>query len=199
MIPADVPSQLLERRPDIALAERQMAAANAQIGVAMAAYFPDVTLSASYGFAGSVVGQLMKVSNSIWSAGAAASETIFDFGKRGAQLDIARAGYDQSVANYRQTVLTAFQQVEDELVAQRFLAQEAENEKVATNAAHEAERLTLNQYKVGVAPYSSVIVAQVAALSNDQNELSVRQNRVLAAISMIEVLGGGWNAKQLED
>jgi NodT family efflux transporter outer membrane factor (OMF) lipoprotein len=196
-IPAEVPSMLLERRPDIAAAERLMAAANTQIGVQTAAYFPNLTLSASYGFAASALSKLFQASNSLWSFGPALAETVFDAGLREAQVEQAKAGYDQSVATYRQTVLTAFQQVEDQLAALRILTQQAESETAVVKSAHEAERLVLNQYKAGIVPFSSVIAAQTATFSNEQTALAVHQNRFVASVTLIEALGGSWDRSQL--
>jgi NodT family efflux transporter outer membrane factor (OMF) lipoprotein len=197
LIPPAVPSVLLERRPDIAAAERQMAGASAQIGVAISAYFPSLTLSASYGYFGTVLGTLFQASNSLWSVGPTVAETVFDAGARSAQVASARAAYDQSTAFYRQTVLAAFQQVEDELAAQNILAQQADVITKAVSSAHESERLTLSQYKAGTVPYSSVLLAQIAALGDEQSELAVRQSRILASVALIEALGGGWEATQL--
>jgi NodT family efflux transporter outer membrane factor (OMF) lipoprotein len=195
--PAGLPSTLLERRPDIAASERQMAAANAQIGVATAAFYPDITLSASGGFTATAIGQLLNASNALWSFGSSLAETVFDGGLRSAQVAAAQAGYEQSVANYRETVLTAFQQVEDELAALRILAQQAAAEEDALAAAREAERLVTNQYKAGTVAYTSVIVAQTNALNNAQTALAIRQNRLVASIALIQALGGGWSAAEL--
>ena len=196
VIPTGVPSTLLERRPDIASAERQMAAANAQIGVAVAAYYPDITLSGSFGYA-AAMGPLFAASNQLWSFGATIAETIFDGGLRDAQVEAARAAYDQAVANYRQTVLTAFQQVEDQLVALRILEQQAAVVDAAVRDAREAVRLTLNEYQAGTVAYTTVITAQTTALSNEQNALTVHQNRLVASIALIQALGGGWSTEQL--
>ena len=197
LIPAEVPSALLERRPDIAAAERQMAAANAQIGVETAAFFPNLTLSASYGYAAAALGKLLQASNSLWSFGPALAETLLDFGARSARVDQAKATFDQSVATYRQTVLTAFQQVEDQLAASRILADQARAEDIAVKSAHQAERLSLNQYKAGIVPYSSVIIAQTTTLNNEQNALAVRQSRFVASVALIQALGGSWDASRL--
>ena len=196
-IPPGLPSALLERRPDIAAAERRMAAANAEIGVAIAAYYPDLTLSASYGFASTALSTLLKSASQIWALGPALSGTLIDGGLRSAEVAAARAGYDQTIANYRQTVLTGFQQVEDQLATLRILMQQAKVEEVAVRDAEEAERLTLNQYKAGTVAYTSVITAQTAALSNEQSALGILQNRLTASVTLIGALGGGWNAGQL--
>jgi NodT family efflux transporter outer membrane factor (OMF) lipoprotein len=195
--PVGVPSALLERRPDIAAAERTMQAANAQIGIAEAAYFPDLTLTATAGFASSAVGNLLSLSNSAWSIGAAATETIFDGGLRGAQVRAARAAYDGNVATYRQTVLTAFQQVEDELAALRILEQQAAAQDVALRSARRAVQLTLNQYQAGTVAYTSVVVAQTTALGDEQTSLSILQSRLVASAALVQALGGGWDASQL--
>jgi NodT family efflux transporter outer membrane factor (OMF) lipoprotein len=195
--PTDVPSTLLERRPDIAAAERLMAAANAQIGAAEAAYYPDLTLSASYGWVSTSLDTLLHASNALWSVGPTVTQTLFNGGLRGAQLDQARAIYDQNVATYRQTVLTGFQQVEDQLATLRVLAQQAEVEANAVRLAREAERLTLNQYKAGTVAYTAVITAQTQALNNEQTDLTILQNRLAASVALVQALGGGWAATQL--
>jgi NodT family efflux transporter outer membrane factor (OMF) lipoprotein len=197
IIPLDVPSTLLERRPDIAAAERRMQAANAQIGVAKAAYYPTFTLTGEYGFANTMWSGLFSAATSLWSYGATAAATLFDGGLRGAQVDVARAAYDQSVANYRQTVLTGFQQVEDQLAILRILEQQAAVQDGALKAAQEAERLALNQYLAGTADYTTVITAQNVALANAQTALSIQQSRLTASVGLIQALGGGWDAALL--
>ncbi len=195
--PSGVPSSLLERRPDVAAAERSMAAANAQIGVAVAAYFPDLTLSGSYGFASSVTAGLLRAPNNLWSVGASASDALLDFGARSAQVRQARAGYDITVANYRQTVLTAFQQVEDELATLRILEQQYQVQDETVKSAILAAQLVLNQYKAGIVAYTAVVTAQATALSDAQTLLSIRQNRLTASVTLIQALGGGWTATSL--
>ncbi|HLI12318.1 MAG TPA: efflux transporter outer membrane subunit [Alphaproteobacteria bacterium] len=197
VVPPGVPSTLLERRPDIAAAERQMAAANAQIGVAIAAFYPDITLSASYSATASTFAGLFQAANGIWAFGPSLAQTLLDGGLRSAQVEEARATYDQTVANYRETVLTGFQQVEDELAALRILEQQAAVQADAVRSAREAERLTLNQYRAGTVAYTSVIVAQTTALADEQTALAIRQNRLVASVALIEALGGGWDASQL--
>ncbi|MDR3424856.1 MAG: efflux transporter outer membrane subunit [Alphaproteobacteria bacterium] len=197
MIPASVPSVLLQRRPDIASAERQMAAANAQIGVAVAAYYPDLTLSASYGFTSNVLNNLFNAASSLWSFGGSASETLIDFGARDAATEEARANFDASTASYRQTVLTAFQNVEDNLAAQRILADQEKAQTAATSSARKSEQVTVNQYKQGIVPYNAVLSAQITRLNDEQSSLTVQSNRLAASVSLIEALGGGWDAKQL--
>jgi len=191
--PAGVPSSLLERRPDIAEAERKMAAANAQIGVAQAAYYPNLTLSATFGFTSDVLAGLIKEPNNTWSLGASAADAIFDFGARRFQVDAARAAYDGTVANYRQTVLAAFQQVEDELAALRILEQQYTVADQTVKSANEAVRLTLNQYKAGTVAYTAVVTAQATALTDAQALLNVRQSRLVASVVLIQALGGGWD------
>ena len=195
--PSGVPSSLLERRPDVAAAERSMAAANAQIGVAVAAYFPDLTLSGSYGFASNVVAGLIRAPNNLWSAGASASDALLDFGARSAQVRQARAGYDISVANYRQTVLTAFQQVEDQLATLRILEQQYQVQDQTVKSANLAAQLMLNQYKAGIVAYTAVVTAQAIALSDAQTLLTIRQNRLTASVTLIQALGGGWTSTSL--
>jgi len=197
VVPPGVPSTLLERRPDIAAAERSAASANAQIGVAVAAYYPAITLSASYGFVGSAIETLFRASNAVWSVGPQLAETVFDAGLRSAQVAAARAFYDQTIANYRQTVLAAFQQVEDELAALRILEQQAEVQDRAVKAAEEAERLILNQYIAGTVAYTNVVTAQTVSLGNKQTALAILQSRLAASVVLIEALGGGWTAADL--
>ncbi|HSY07082.1 MAG TPA: efflux transporter outer membrane subunit [Steroidobacteraceae bacterium] len=196
--PSGVPSSLLERRPDVAAAERSMASANAQIGVAVAAYFPDLTLSGSYGFTNSVINGLIRAPNNVWSFGGTLSETVLDFGARSAQVRQARAAYDVAVANYRQAVLTAFQQVEDQLAALRILEQQDAVQERTVKSANEAVRLTLNEYKAGTVAYTAVVTAQATALADAQTLLTIRQNRLTASVALIQALGGGWQAAALK-
>jgi len=197
VVPAGVPSALLERRPDIAEAERKVAAANAQIGVAISAYFPDLTLSGTYGFASSVSGGLLRAPNNVWSVGAAASDALLDFGARRYQVAQARAAYDGTVASYRQTVLAAFQQVEDELATLRILEQQYQVADQTVKDANLAVQLALNQYKAGIVAYTAVVTAQATALTDAQALLSIRQSRLVASATLIEALGGGWSASDL--
>ncbi len=196
-VPAGVPSTLLERRPDVAQAERKMAAANAQIGVAIAAYFPTLTLSGSIDYTNNAFAHLVSLPNRAWSFGPGVAETVFDGGLRHAQVLGARAVYEGNVASYRQTVLTSFQQVEDELATLRILEQQSGVEDETVKAARLAESLTLNQYKAGTVPYSSVITAQTTRLAAEETALTVLSNRLQASIALIEALGGGWDMKQL--
>jgi NodT family efflux transporter outer membrane factor (OMF) lipoprotein len=197
VVPTGVPSSLLERRPDVAAAERQMAAENAQIGVAIAAYFPDLTLSGTYGYASTVVSGLLKAPNNFWSFGGSLTDTLLDFGARPAQVRQARAAYDAAVANYRETVLTAFQQVEDELATLRILEQEVQVQEQAVKSANLAVQLTLNQYKAGTVAYTSVVTAQTIALGDAETLLTIRQTRLTASVALIQALGGGWSAATL--
>jgi NodT family efflux transporter outer membrane factor (OMF) lipoprotein len=195
--PAGVPSTLLERNPTVAAAERGMAAANAQIGVAIAAYFPDLTLSGLAGFASNSTSHLFSAPNEVWSFGGNAAVTLFDFGLRSAQVDQSRAAYDVAVANYRQAVLVAFQQVEDQLASLRILeAQYAVQDQTVTSA-NEAVRLALNEYKAGIVNYTTVVTAQATALQAAQTLLTIRQNRLNASVALVQALGGGWDAATL--
>jgi NodT family efflux transporter outer membrane factor (OMF) lipoprotein len=196
-IPTGVPSELLERRPDIAAAERQMAAANAQIGVALAAFFPRVTLSAGGGLSSTDPANWFTWPSRFWSIGAALSETLFEGGLRKAQTEQARASYDATVASYRQTVLTGFQQVEDNLAALRILSQEAAVQDGAVKAALESVAVAQNQYKAGTVTYLSVITAQAAALANRRTAVSIAGQKMTATILLVKALGGGWMVAQL--
>ena len=198
-VPAQLPSELLERRPDIATAERNVAAANARVGVQTAAYFPQITLSADGGFASSAIDTLFRVPNRFWSIGANLGETLFDFGRRGAEVAAARAAYDAEVAVYRGTVLRAFQQVEDDLVGLRLLTSEAQVQENAVNEAAEAARIAMNEYRAGTVDFTTVANAQVIETNNRQTALTVLQNRVTTSVALIEALGGGWRATELPD
>jgi NodT family efflux transporter outer membrane factor (OMF) lipoprotein len=197
VVPAGMPSALLERRPDIAEAERKMAAANAQIGVAISAYFPDLTLSGTYGFASNVSAGLLRTPNNVWSVGATASDALLDFGARRYQVAGARAAYDGTVANYRQTVLTAFQQVEDELASLRILEQQFQVADQTVKDANLAVTLALNQYRAGTVAYTAVVTAQAIALNDAQTLLNIRQSRLVASLTLIQALGGGWSTSDL--
>jgi NodT family efflux transporter outer membrane factor (OMF) lipoprotein len=198
-IPVGVPSELLERRPDIAVAERNMAAANAQIGVAKAAFFPAVTLNGSAGYESSQLSNWLTWPSRFWSLGAGVSEAVFEGGLRGAQTAAARAAYDATVASYRQTVLGAFQQVEDNLAALRILEGEAQVQAGAVQAARQSVTVALNQYKAGTVNYLSVIVLQAASLNNEVTALSIQGRRMAAAVNLIQALGGGWDAAELAE
>ena len=197
-IPASLPSQLLERRPDVAAAERQAAAANAQIGVAKAAYFPNLNLAASNGQQANILSNLATTGARYWALGPAAlALPLFDGGARGAQLQQAIDVYDASVAAYRQAVLVSFQQVEDNLAALRLLEQEVQVQNKAVAAAHKAVELTTNQYEAGTVSYLNVIVNQTAALSNDVTAVNLQGQRLNAAVLLVKALGGGWNTAAL--
>lgn len=197
-IPAELPSTILQRRPDVASSERAVMAANAQIGVAEAAWFPSLTLSGSYGYASTALNTLVGASTSLWSFGPTIAETLIDFGAREAAVENAHATYDESVANYRQTVLNAFQQVEDDLSALRVLAEQAKSENAAVSDAKKSEQLTLNQYKEGIVPFNNVLTAETSRLSNEQSALTVQKSRLEASVALIQTLGGGWDATQLK-
>jgi NodT family efflux transporter outer membrane factor (OMF) lipoprotein len=196
-VPPGLPSALLERRPDIAAAERTMALANAEIGVQLAAFYPTITLSADAGTAAANFLKLASKTGEFWSFGGTLVETVFDAGLRRAEVQAAIAVFDQDLANYRQTVLTAFQQVEDQLAALRILAQEATVQDAAVASAREAVRVLNNQYLAGTVAYTSVIVAEQTALGDAETALTIRQDRLVASASLIQALGGGWNATQL--
>ena len=191
-IPPGVPSQLLERRPDVAGAERRMAAANAQVGVAQAAWFPALSLTGSGGFASSSLSNLFSVSNRVWSLGLGLAGTILDFGARGAQVDIARAGYDEAVADYRQAVLGAFQEVEDNLAAVRYLAEEGVVQADAARLARESVVLTVNQYKAGTVSYLNVTQVQATQLAEERNTVQLIGRRLAATVALIRSLGGSF-------
>jgi NodT family efflux transporter outer membrane factor (OMF) lipoprotein len=196
-IPTSVPSTLLQRRPDIAAAERSTAAANASIGIAVAAYYPNINLTGQAGFASGALGNLFTASSSFWSLGASAAETIFDAGARGARVRGARAFFDEAVANYRQTALTAFGQVEDNLAAQRVFGPEEVQLQQAADVTAANEIITLNEYRAGTVDYTTVVTAQAAALSARNALLSIQTNRLITAVDLIEALGGGWTTADL--
>jgi NodT family efflux transporter outer membrane factor (OMF) lipoprotein len=192
-VPAGLPSTLLERRPDIAAAERRVVAANASIGVEEAAYFPSLTLTGAYDFISTSAGSLFKSANEAKSVGASASEALFNAGATRARVAGARAAYAQSVAQYRQSVLTAFQDVEDQLASSRLLGQQYELRRQASQAADETERLTMNQYRAGTVSYTDVVVAQTAALSARRALATIALGRQTAAVSLITAIGGRWD------
>ncbi len=197
-IPVTVPSSLLERRPDIAAAERTMQQDNALIGVAEAAYFPDVSLSAMVQYIGPIPTPF-SAARSIASISAAGTQTLFNGGLTSAQVDAARAAYWQSVANYRQTVLVAFQQVEDELAAIHYLSRQLAQERRAVTDQRKAVDTFLNQFQAGTVAFTTVVVAEVQLLADEEAELTVRQNLFVASVSLIEALGGGWDTALLPD
>jgi NodT family efflux transporter outer membrane factor (OMF) lipoprotein len=196
-VPLGVPSQLLERRPDVAADERLMAQANAQIGVADAAYFPTLTLSASAGFESSTAANWLTWPARFWSVGPSLSETIFDGGLRSATVAQYRAAYDQSVATYRQTVLTAFQQVEDNLASLRLLSQEIGQQDQAVGSSQRYVTIATDRYKLGLDPYLDVITAQTSLFSNQQTSVTLHLQQLTASVQLIEALGGGWDAARL--
>jgi len=196
--PGQVPSTLLERRPDIAAAERAMQEQNALIGVQIAAYFPDISLSAAYGYAGDPLHSLIQAANRVWSLGASATEVIFDGGLRSAEVAAARAAYDSAVATYRQTVLTALQQVEDQLSNLRILALQATAEDAAVRAAQRSVQVAMNEYLAGTTAYTTVITEQTALLTNQETALSVQEQRLVASVTLVQALGGGWSTQELK-
>lgn len=195
-IPVALPSQLLERRPDVAAAERRVIAANAEIGVAEAAWYPDLTLSASGGYRGSSFADWIDLPNRFWSLGPQLALTLFDGGARSAELARSEAAYDQTVAQYRQAVLDSFREVEDSLVQLRVLQQEAEIQQEALDAARESLRLIENQYRAGTVDFNSVVNVQATALNNERTNLSLLGSRLTASVQLIAALGGGWQQEQ---
>jgi len=196
-IPVELPSRLLERRPDIAAAERRTAAANAQIGVAEAAFFPSLSLSATGGFQSSTLSRLLSLPSRYWSLGPDLVQTLFDAGLRRAQTEQAIAVYDQNVANYRETVLGGFQEVEDNLFALRALEQEASVQEQAVAAARESLTITTNQYRAGTVNYLSVVVVQTATLNAERTALGILGRRLTSSVELIRALGGGWDSSAL--
>jgi NodT family efflux transporter outer membrane factor (OMF) lipoprotein len=198
-IPVGVPSELLERRPDIAAAERRVASSNAQVGLAKTAYYPLVNILASGGFESGTITTLLQGPSALWSVGASAAATIFDGGRRHALNDEAKAGYDSSVASYRQTVLSAFQQVEDNLAALRVLENEAGVQATAVQSAQRSLDLSNTRYEGGVTSYLEVITAQNAALSDEVTAVNILGRRMASAVLLVEALGGGWDRSNLPD
>jgi NodT family efflux transporter outer membrane factor (OMF) lipoprotein len=196
-VPVGVPSTLLERRPDIAAAERAMQQQNALIGVATAAYYPDVTLSGALGYAGNPFMKGIAGANPAWSIGLSAAQTLFNGGLTAAQVEAARDTYQASVATYRQTVLTAFQQVEDQLAAVRILSREEVVQVEAVKAAEQAVQIAINEYRAGTQNFTTVVTAEATALSDEESALTTREQRVAAVVSLIVALGGGWTVDKL--
>jgi len=194
-VPVSLPSQLLERRPDIASAERSVIAANANIGVAKAAYYPDLTLSLSGGYSSSTSQNLISLPNRFWSVGPKLALPLFDGGQRSAEVDRTEAVYDQTVAQYRQTVLDGFREVENYLVQLKVYEEEAAVRQEALDAARDSLRLTENQYKAGLIAYIDVVVVQATALSNERSVLNILQSRLIASVQLIAALGGGWDGQ----
>lgn len=191
-IPPEVPSTLLQRRPDIAAAERRVAQANAQIGIARSGYYPSFRLSGSAGSSAASIGDLFSVSSLVWALGASLAQTVFDAGATGARVDAARAGVDEAAARYRQTVLAAFQTVEDQLVALRLLQQEQALREQAARAADLVEQQVLNRYRAGQVGFTELVVAQVSAANARRAVVSAQVDRQVAAVALIQALGGGW-------
>ncbi len=195
-VPAAVPSALLERRPDVAAAERRTAAANAQIGIAVAAYYPNLTLSATGGLESGALGTLLNLPSLFWSLGASALETVFDAGRRHALTDQARHLYEAQVATYRQSVLAAFADVEDNLAALRILEDEAQAQSAAVDAARQSLALSNKRYKGGVTTYLEVLTAQTIQLSNERTQADLATRRLLASVQLVKALGGGWQPQR---
>jgi len=198
-VPVDVPSTLLQRRPDIAAAERTMKAQNATIGIAVAAYYPLVPLSASAGFSQSPLAGLLHAANHVWSIGASGTETVFDFGERHAEVEAARAAYEGAVASYRGTVLNAFEAVENDLSNLRILAEQAAQLELAVRDARRATDIALAEFAAGTVDYTTVALAQETQFADQQSALSVQESRLVDAVSLIGDLGGGWSDAQLQD
>jgi len=196
-VPPGLPSELLERRPDIAAAERRVNEANERIGIARAAYFPNLSIGAAIGFESTAIANVLSGSNLLWSVGPALSQTIFDGGARRALSQQALAGYTETVANYRQTTLTAFQQVEDNLAVLHTLELEAQQQHSATQAAESAEKIFDNRYVGGLDTYLQVVTAQTTALANERNDIDIQRRQMDASVTLIKALGGGWSTAQL--
>jgi NodT family efflux transporter outer membrane factor (OMF) lipoprotein len=195
--PGTVPAGLLQRRPDVAAAERVMQQQNALIGVQVAAYYPTISLSALYGYSGNPLGSLIQAANRVWSLGAQATQVLFEGGLRGAEVAFARAAYDASVASYRQTVLTAFQQVEDNLSTLRILEQQGQANATAVQSAQRSVQIALNTYRAGTQAYTNVITQQTALLTNQETALTVQEQRLVASVALVQALGGGFAADDL--
>jgi len=196
-IPIGLPSELLQRRPDIAAAERRVAEANQQIGIARAAYFPTVTLGGTAGFSGSQGSNWFGWPSGFWAVGPALAQTLFDAGRRRATSESARANYDATVATYRQTSLTAFQEVEDNVAALRILEIETQQQQQAVASSQESLQLFTNRYKGGVDTYLQVITAQTIELANERNAIDILRRRLDASVLLVKALGGGWNVSDL--
>jgi NodT family efflux transporter outer membrane factor (OMF) lipoprotein len=197
VIPPGLPSELLERRPDIAAAERRVAEANDRIGIARAAFYPTISINGTVGVEATSFANLFNPASLVWSIGPTLSQTVFDAGRRASVSEQANARYDETVADYRSTTLTAFQQVEDNLVALRVLQQEAENQHQATLAAQSAEQIFNNRYVGGLDTYLQVVTAQTTALNNERNDIDIMRRQMDASVLLIKALGGGWNVTDL--
>jgi NodT family efflux transporter outer membrane factor (OMF) lipoprotein len=198
-VPVSVPSTLLQRRPDIAAAERTMKAQNAAVGIAVAAYYPTLSLSGADGFTQTPLQGLLHAANHVWSIGASGTETVFDFGERHAEVQAAKAAYEGAVANYRNTVLTAFENVENDLSSLRILADQAKALDTAVHDAIRGSEIALAEFQAGTADYTTVAAAQEVQLSDQLNALNVEESRLAAAVALIGDLGGGWSVSQLHD
>jgi len=198
-IPVDLPSTLLERRPDVAEAERTMKEENASIGVAMGGYYPQLTLSGAAGYAGNPFIAQIAGANPVWSYGLSLAQTLFNGGLTDAQVELARGSYQASVASYRQTVLTAFQQVEDNLVAIRVLGEEAKVQVEAVNSAQQAVQIAINEYRAGTQSFTTVVTAEATALTDEESLLATEASRLTAAFTLVVALGGGWTDDKLPD
>ena len=198
-VPAGVPSTLLQRRPDIAAAERTMKAQNAAVGIAVAAYYPTISLSGAAGFSQSPLQGLLRAANRVWSIGASGTETVFDFGERHAEVQAAKAAYEAAVASYRNTVLNAFADVENDLSGLRILAEQAQALDIAVHDASRGTQIALAEYQAGTVDYTTVAVAQETQLSDQQTALSIEESRLVDAVSLIGDLGGSWSDSQLHN
>ena len=196
-IPTGVPSDLLERRPDIAAAARRVAEANQQLGIARAAHFPTIVLTAAIGLEGGSIADWFAWPSRFWAVGPSVLQTVFDGGRRRATSEAARAGYDASVSTYRETVLDAFQQVEDNLAALRILDQETGSQRMAVQAARHSLELSMNRYKGGLVTYLEVVTAQSTALAKERTEVDILRRRMDASVLLVKALGGGWNVSQV--
>jgi NodT family efflux transporter outer membrane factor (OMF) lipoprotein len=196
-IPVGVPSELLQRRPDIAATERTMAQANALIGVEKAAYYPALSLTGSGGLQSSAISKLFSIPALFWSLGASAAETIFDAGLRNATVAQYTATYNADVASYKQTVLTAFQQVEDYIATLRVVSEQIAKQDAAIRSAQRYVEIAMSRYETGLDPYLDVITAQNTLLSDQQTQVTLRVSEMTAAVQLIQALGGGWQATQL--
>src|SRR6185312_12298719 len=198
-VPIGVPSDVLERRPDVAQSERQMAAQNAQIGVAKSAYYPGINLSAGAGFENTSLGSIIGASAGFWALGANVAETVLNGGKRRAQVDFAKSGYGASVATYRQTVLTAFQEVEDSLAGLGVLAEAADTQQQAVGAAQRALQISNDRYTGGLVTYLDVITAEQNLLDAQRLATQILGQRLVTSVNLIKALGGGWDSSILQD
>lgn len=196
-VPPQMASTLLERRPDIAAAERQAMAANARVGIQAAAYYPTLSISGAAGYEGSPLGSLISAPFKFWTLGAQAADTLLDWGQRHDLTESARAAYESSAANYRQAVLTALQQVEDNLSGLRILGDEAKVEDTAVREAAQASQIAINEYNAGTADFTTVAAAEVTELTNRETALGIEQNRLNASVALIQALGGGWSTSDL--